>query len=457
MAATTLLLLSVAGCGPKGPEHTQVVFITLDTARADYLGCYGNSAVSTPNIDALAADSVVFDNCYSAANSTMPSHTSIFSSLYPKDHGVVENMLNLPDIPGFMPRVFKAAGYNTGAFVSAGFLNPDTSISQGFDTFDFPRLVERPSSETVDAANGWLSNNAGGNFFTWVHFFEPHMYYEPPPPYDSMYTGSGTDKFGVPPKGKIAGDYFKQNQEKLKQWGVLGYLRLSDEPQFYRNMYKGEMSCMDEQVGRLIARLKELGIYDDCTIVLVADHGEMLGEQGIYWDHIGVFEPNVRVPLLIKMPGNKGSGRRAQLVSSLDIYPTLMALTGQKAPGPVRGVGLAGIITDPKAPEVHSEVYSESVYEWHVGIATRDYTYMRLVYNGSTHEVIKDPFGRMELYDARGDIGQEDDILAAHPDVAASMDAKALAFITDRINLPKPVRTADPEQVKKLKALGYVQ
>ena len=224
-----------------------VIVITIDTLRADHLGCYGYKQIRTPNIDALAADSARFAHAYTAVPVTLPSHTVIFTGTYPMLSGMHDFAANkLGPTQPTLASVLKEHGYATGAVIGSAVLDSRFGLNRGFnfyyDHFDFSRLdeanldeMERPGNVVADLALDWLGKNWKKKFFLWMHLYDPHYPYRPPEPYLSEYAA---------------------------------------------HPYDGEIAFADEQVGRVLRFLKEKGIYEKTLIVLTGDHGESLGEHG---------------------------------------------------------------------------------------------------------------------------------------------------------------------------------
>src|SRR5262245_45814538 len=249
------------------PGELNVVVVTLDTTRADRLGCYGFSEVETPNIDSLAREGVVFDAATATVPLTFPSHASIFTGLVPPHHGVRDNGgFFLQESATTLAERLKSAGYATGAFVGAWVLESKWGLAQGFDhysdRFDLSRYkvlslgtVQKRGDEVMDDALAWLASVEKGKFFAWVHLYDPHTPYDPPEPYRSRFPG---------------------------------------QP------YRGEVAYTDAVVGRLLGWLRERGLLDRTVVVLTADHGESLGEHGEAAHAFFVYDATVAVPLIIR-------------------------------------------------------------------------------------------------------------------------------------------------------------
>ena len=288
----TALLLGCSQNGgaeapPIGPLHT--VLITMDTTRADALGCYGRSPAVTPNIDDLAAKGIVFERAYTVAPLTLPSHASMLTGLYPVRHSLRENGLwPLPAEADTLAERARAVGYQTGAFVAAVVLDETFGLAQGFDTYEGPSVpqqsasshyTERSGAEVVKSALAWLgARDPNRPFFLWVHFFEPHQPYE----------------------------------------AASKHVDAAKDP------YLAEVAAMDQHIGTFIDGLEQLGVLDKSLIALVGDHGESLGEHGELSHAVYCYESVLRVPWILLFPNGWRAGERSQaIVSVVDVYPTL--------------------------------------------------------------------------------------------------------------------------------------
>src|SRR6266436_4575508 len=246
-----------------------VVVVTIDTLRADHLGCYGYKQIRTPNIDALAAEGARFERAYTAVPVTLPSHTLIFTGTYPTLSGVHDFAANkLSPTQATLASVLKDNGYTTGAVIGSAVLDSRFGLNHGFDFyydhFDFNRLLEtnldemeRPGNVVADVTLDWLSKNYQKKFFLWMHLYDPHYPYRPPVPY--------------------AGEY-------------------KDRP------YDAEIAFADAQVGRLIHFLKSRGLYGNTLIVLSGDHGESLGEHGEKTHGFFIYNATLHVPFMMHLP-----------------------------------------------------------------------------------------------------------------------------------------------------------
>jgi len=310
-----------------GRPGINVLLITIDTLRQDYLGCYNPGAVRTPEIDAIALESVRFENVFATAPLTLPSHASILTGDYPKTHGVRTNIRNrvLDSAELTLTEILRDNGYKTAAFVGATVINRNSGLDQGFDlygdTFDhmwyqlfkqgrqlLPKtlirlklmkksnLLIRKGEEVSDKAIEWLHNNGEDRFFLWLHYFDPHKPYRPPLEFVNMNLED--------PARKI--DHSDQAITDIA-------------------LYKGEVSYTDFHVGRIFQTLREMGLMETTLIIITADHGQSLGEHDYHGHTQIIYEQTMRIPLILRLPGRTNRGRVvSQLVSNVDITPTVL-------------------------------------------------------------------------------------------------------------------------------------
>ncbi|HVT43560.1 MAG TPA: sulfatase-like hydrolase/transferase [Thermoanaerobaculia bacterium] len=410
-------LLSIAGCrktegdAPRTILHpgAPVIVISIDTLRADRLPLYGYQGVETPHIDALASDALVFDNAYTHCPLTLPAHLSMLTGLLPQEHGVRDNIGYAFDSARHrtIPALLREAGYRSGAAVSAYVLRTATGISSDFDAYDdaisvVPGIavgsLQRSGEQSVTIAEQWIGEQGDRPFFYFLHLFEPHAPWEPPEPFRSRYA----------------------------------------------DPYDGEIAESDRIVGRFIDYLEKSGIYEKAVVILMSDHGEGLGDHGEEEHGIFLYREAIHIPLIVKLPKGELRGKRvvspAQLI---DILPTIAELTGAKLPAGLRGKSLVALAQE-KSP-AERRVFSETLYpRIHLGwsdlrsLAGRQYHY------------IDAP--RPELYDLTADPAEKHDLLSTERRVAAAM-RNELEEYGREITVPE---TIDPEEAKKLAALGYL-
>ncbi len=385
-----------------------VLIITLDTTRADKLGCYGSDAKLTPSLDGWAGQSFVFDNCESAIPQTFPSHTTIFSGWNPNHHGLRKNLeVRLsPSVP-LLAEAFRKAGYSTGAFVSAFVLLGRYGLSRGFDTYDngfydprHPEIVERRAQDTLKLARDWLDRRRQP-FFCWVHLFDPHVPYEPPPPYAT---------------------------------------RFKSQP------YDGEVAYMDAQLGLFLQHLKTSGLLENAVVVICGDHGESLGEHGEMTHSIFLYQATTRVPLLIHLPGQAQGGHFSQTVGLVDLSSTLRDICSLP-PVVSDGASLAPLLAG--RPWKPHPIYLESLE----GLDCFGWAPLYGLVKGSDKFILAP---RRELYDVAKDPGEQDNLFGRRPKTGEPMEVQ----LREIIGKTKPVSTEslslDQEEMRSLQSLGYI-
>ncbi len=323
-----IFLLFLTGCARIAPaEPWNVLLITIDTLRADYLGCYGGNRALTPNLDRLAAEGTLFTDAYTAMPITLPSHTSIMTGLYPRHHGVLSHAYTLGQKFRTAAQIFRDAGYQTIAFISSHVLDPRYGLSRGFDfywkRYDYDaKRAEAIRQESgfdilTEAVENWSDRGATQPYFAWIHWFHPHKPYDPPPPWRALY-----DKREDRSVNADVATF-----EKL--W--FGEIDLPQETiDRFRDLYAGEVTYTDQQVGIALAHLRKAGLLDHTIVVVIADHGEMLYEHDRYFGHdVMLYDPSIRVPFLIWAPGLVPAGTMVSATArSVDILPTILELAG---------------------------------------------------------------------------------------------------------------------------------
>jgi arylsulfatase A-like enzyme len=291
LAGSGLFLAMTAGerlFGGKGYriQGSSVIFISIDTLRADHLGCYGYHRETSPNIDRFAAGNLLFDRHFVTMPTTLPSHTSMMTGLHPKTHGITKNGLQLDQSLVTIPEILRDSGFTTAGFVSSYTLHSDTGFSQGFDHFSDVEGEIR-ASRILEGAIPWIRENRDEKFFLFLHFFDPHSEYDPP---------EGYNKWG---EDRVA-------------------------------LYDGEINYVDDMIGRLFQFLKEEGLYDETLIILTSDHGESLGRQK-HWGHGRyLYDEALQGILVIRFPSSlELEPRRIDYqTSAVDFLPTITRLLG---------------------------------------------------------------------------------------------------------------------------------
>lgn len=310
------------GCRSEGDEALQhnIVLIVIDTLRADHLGCYGYFRDTSPNIDAFAEEAIFFEQAYAPMATTVPSHASLFTGLYPLEHGILANTMHGGQAFGSratikaVAEIARGNGYVTAAFISAAPLKRPCGLDAGFDTYDEPREVLRTARQTTKRTLAWLDQYAGERFFLFVHYFDPHFPYQPPRRFGAMFpTDEELERY------LAERDVARVIQPSLCRGSVPTVTRRAT------NYYDGEIRFCDKHLGRLLESLRQRGLWDKSVIIVTSDHGEGLNQHD--WPaHGRTWNEQVHVPLLMRFPGQREDlpKRFAPLVSLIDVFPTVL-------------------------------------------------------------------------------------------------------------------------------------
>lgn len=399
-------------------SRPNVLLVTVDTLRPDHLHCYGYDQIQTPNIDSLAAEGIRFTHAFTPIPITLPSHAVMLTGTYPMMSGMHDfsgNTLS-PSQPT-LAKVLRARGYDTGAVIGAAVLDRRFGLNQGFDFyydhFDFSRLaeanldrMERSGRDVIDQALTWLNKPRSKPFFLWVHLYDPHHPYNPPPPFEEQYKS---------------------------------------------NLYDGEIAFADSQLGRLFEYLKQHARYDNTLVVLAGDHGEGLGEHGEKTHGFFIYNSTLHVPLILKPSVGTRIAEKVipTQISLVDLMPTVLGLVNVAVPSQVQGKNIAPMLLH-GAQFAGSSLYSETYlprihFNWSElrGLQVHDYHF------------ISGP--KPELYDNSSDPQELHNLYTDKQAVSAELKSQLTAVIrrngADHEMAQKS--TLDPILAERLQALGY--
>ena len=347
--AVFLVCTTLCSCASPGPES--VLLITVDTLRADHLSTYGYRLPTSPTIDRLAHDGVLFENAFSGSACTAPSTASILVGRYPSFHtiGVLNGLVKLHPSTVTLAEVLSANGYRTGAIIGNPVLRAEVGFDQGFETYNDemegrelnrPKTGERRSDRVVDLAIDWLEVADSRPSFLWLHFQDPHGPYTPPEGWDP-FRGADYDE----PEAMLPLGVDQSGYGAIPKYQVLGEERRIAE---YVRRYDSEIAFFDSQLSRLISYLSNRGLRDSTLIVFTADHGEAFGEDDFHFGHShSVGLDQVSVPLFIAGPGVPRSKVVKTPVSNVSVMASILNLVGIEAPEGLVGPSLAGLFADP--------------------------------------------------------------------------------------------------------------
>ena len=483
LVMTGILLLTIGGIilfvtdrlSLKNPSTNEVVLsknmpnivlITLDTLRADHLSCYGYQKSTTPNLDRFAEESVIFKNAYATSPWTSPSHASLFTGMYPSKHGLHHNwkvmnsnrVVPLSEDHQTLAEILAGQGYNTAGIIGGFWCKSTVGLAQGFDHYDdalinvIPDLqhftlfkiinkffplhdsavrrglnFSRVASQINRRVFSWLEENYQTPFFLFINYFDPHYPYLPPDEYSQLFKENETS---------VVNESEKNRMDLLAQ-------------------YDGEIAYVDNKVGILLEKLKELNVYENTLIIITSDHGEFFGEHGLWFHAHELYQGVIKIPLIIKYPLSSKRGVSSERVSLVDIMPTILDVLNLPIPKEVQGV-----ILSETERTVLSEVYKHKYKQPTKGknfarelkaLFKDNYKYIKEYQNNS------DEYN--ELYDIENDPGELQNLISTMPEKAEAMDKKMkewLQYSQDQTVKDKPVKIDDATR-EALRALGYIQ
>ena len=438
----------------NGPN---VLLISVDTLRPDHLGCYGYQRNTSPAIDSLARDGVRFSKVVSPTSWTLPAHMSLLSGLPSEAHGVVDDGMKAGSDVLFLSEVLQDAGYETAGFVAAPYLSGRYGFLQGFDHYDdysVAEMVNRRSHEgvtspksfemTADWLTTWAARPQANPFFVFLHLWDVHYDFTPPPPYDSMFDPSYT--------GTVTGHDFQDSQD-------IHPAMAPRDLQHLIALYDGEIRYTDSYVKRLLDVLRELDVLEDTMIVLTSDHGEEFFEHGHKGHRQNLFDETILVPLIIRWPEKLPRGRTiAPQVTLLDVAPTILSLVGLERPvgfgtddiGTARGgEDLTPLILDGLTPHVQNTAFSDLHGE------------LKAI-RSNTEKLIRDTADgadTLTYFNLVDDPGETQDVLGRYPERASRLRAALndwLGIWSDYANLAEPAEVGE-DVLRRLRRLGYVR
>ena len=441
-------LLAFGGCAES--KHSSIVLVTIDTLRADRLGCYGYFRDTSPALDRLAAESVLFENALSVMGTTLPAHVSLMTSTGTLSHGIKSNYQPFGITPGRSDRflalaeILKRLDYETAAFVSSTPLKAHWGLAVGFDHFSEPGAARRTAEQTTELVLKWLDHRPTQPFFLWVHYFDPHWDYAPPERYKRQFRSNPLqiatlERLGIDSKNR-------------------GIVELN-------NFYDGEVRYVDDQLDRLFARIREMEIWEETAVVVTADHGEGLGQHD-WMNHGYIYNEQLFIPLIMKLPSERAveGARNRRLASILDVVPTL-----------IRNLEL------PIDPTVASQFEGIDLFDER---AERDYLFAeRTQAHYSTHgnpNATDDPLDWRQkrhyaltntqwkylrrtdaedaLYDMRNDRVEMFNLIGEHPEIAGELKGRILDMVAAGAKNESADTGAVPAELEEeLRALGYVR
>lgn len=456
-ASASLASSCLCACGAADPPN--VVMILIDTLRADHLGCYGYARPISPNIDALAGEGTLFENAVAQSSWTGPSVASLFTSVYPSQHGMTQFGSTLATGRPTLAEELRRGGYRTLA-VSANFafVNQRKGLLRGFDQIEELSRRADPGEKSellgisavagrlvTDRAIELLDASREDPFFLYVHYMDPHSSYQPNPTLATSQPGY---------QGPVDG-----STDQLQQI-VRGEIEIGERDLAQLiSLYDGEIASVDTEVGRLLDHLRDIGAYDASVIVLLSDHGEEFLDHGSLFHMFTLYREQIHVPLILRRPGGYAGGLRVRSVVELvDIGPTLLELAGLADPRPIVGASLVSVMdgsADARSGTEEKAAFSELHGDPQVTAVWRAKKHRTALTTQAWSLVAGEPRGAVELYDLAADPGQTRDRAAQQRPVLEALSQRLSAQATSVWD-PQPEQRIDEQEALGLRALGYL-
>jgi arylsulfatase A-like enzyme len=441
-------------------KTTNVILISIDTLRADHLGCYGYERDTSPQIDQLAEDSVTFLNTYASSPWTLPSHVSLLTSLHNAHHQVYYEDDSMDPSLVTLADKMRKDHFCCAAFTGGGFVSSDYGFSKGFDAYgnDERTTFRQDAAEHLfRLVSGWLDQQKGKNFFLFLHTYQPHNPYACPYPYKTMFLGKGARWRQIDLISHLGGNpgIFKTlPAEEL--WNIVG-------------LYDGEIRYTDEKlIGPLIQKLKDMGMYDQTMIIFTSDHGEEFYEHHGWGHGHSLYDESLKVPLIIKFPQSQFKGQRIDdIVSLVDIFPTVLEETGIDFSAlEIDGQSLLPLIKGKEKgdrtflADIASNVLASHIPQRITLNRGREKLILNKHFRPEDLSFFISPppdLGPVELYNLALDPGEKQNIADNNPQVANQFIQRIDAIYEAAMKRETKKLEMDEELKKRLKALGYIR
>jgi len=497
-----LLMLFQWGCEQGSGERPNILLISLDTLRADHLHCYGYDKNTSPAIDALASEGVLFEKVYAQSPWTLPSHASMLSALYPSRHGVIRKDRRIPDKIILLSEILKENGYVTASFNGSSFVSSKFGFDQGFDLYEEIPIIEGNAKDIFDRFLHWLKGHHQETFFAFLHTYEIHRPYEPPETYKQKYVPM--EKITRPWADRILNKILENRELTVEDYGFLKAMRFCREDETLRNWikrdkraqealagrkienilagilkdekeaeleifdhwhrldlespafsylienYDAEVIFSDRQIARLLEALKVFELEKKTLIIITSDHGEEFTEHGSLGHGKTCYEETIRVPLIFHYPGRLPEGLRIEDNAALiDLPPTVLGLADLDIPGFFDGISLEPFFNG-KAGK-RRVIFSETLYE------RSSYRPVVAVDGDWKYHFDQRGLRPEELYHLGRDPGERVNLVKINSDVAQRLNREVNGYLEKTPEAEIEEVTEDGDIRKQLQRLGYVQ
>ena len=428
----------------KIPEN--LILCLIDAARADHLSCYGYSVNTTPGIDKIASEGVLFENAFSQIPSTLPAVTSLFTSFYPEAHQVLGQHCRLSKETQTLAKLFKESGFKTAAFSANPYVSRNYGLDNGFLEFEeiftqydvtIEHVVSVPAEYVTRMAMEWIQSNKSSRFFMFIHYLQPHN------PYDSHVAGEN--------KANNYVDLVKGDTETLLAIDSGKITLETEDLTFLKKLYDQNLSYVDNEIIKLVKGLRSIGLLEKTLFILMSDHGEAFGEHGRFLHNSTVYDEMIHIPLILRFPYpcRMTTKRINSLIEIVDLLPSLCEIFKICPPKIVQGVSFLPLL---KQSIFHLSkkrcVFAQAIGSYMIRTLKR-----KLIQNGN---------GSLELYDLVNDReerynfykGPSPDVQELHGKLISWLQTQT--SIRDKIKLCELVENEQDLMVKMLKGLGYL-
>ena len=429
-------------------EPHGIILISLDTLRADHLGCYGYHRNTSPFIDTFSKESVVFENTAVQSPWTLPSHMSIMTSLYPSFHGVVKKSSRLPESRVTLAQLLRKGGYQTAAFTDGGNVGSVFGFNRGFDLYEDEWIG---IAKTVPKVKQWLNENGSKPFFLFIHCYDIHSPYNPPPPYNALFHDFIYRGNLVPSTPTLLSTTNKKKNE----------LNITDQDiRHFIALYDGGIRYTDQWIGNLLSYLRSSGLYENSLIIITSDHGEEFMEHGAFSHWQLYYRPNLHVPLIMRIPGYpKEEIRINQLVQSIDLLPTILDIAELPAYNEAQGVSLLPLASQQKnffttllGKVLNRQVKTETVSFAENHSRTPDWSVM-----SDGYQMISiNKFFEVQLFNLTTDPLAQNDIATGNGTLIEKLLLLYSELYSTKPPDTSPVLELDERSRRQLEALGYL-
>lgn len=449
-----LIALASISCAPK--EKYNVVLIVMDAVRADHLGCYGYQRDTSPAIDQLARQGVLFTQAFAQGPATRYSIASLFTSTYPSVHKICEFAAVLPDEFTTLAEVLKSRGYATAAFVPLTYLKRTFNMDQGFELYDDDSFLEEGELALDEQIFSWLKNASDRPFFAYLHYMGGHAPYSPPAPYDTMFWEGPVPE----PMKEFVKEFFLARHKNPFAAGLRPDLEAA---RYMISQYDGEIRYTDERIKGFLQHLEDLKLSERTLVIVMADHGEGFSDHGKFFHETGLYDELIHVPLIMRLPKAIPPGRKIfSSVRIIDIMPTILDLLHIRNPPQAQGASLWPVIQGKSNAD--RDCYSEALQPggaraYFKAVRTKAYKLIEMTYPE------RDSPG-YELYDLKSDPKEQVNLIGLRPQIEDMLKKKLVFF--DECN-EKLNDTIGRDQFKEetavvgekgseyLQSLGYAQ